>query len=85
MYTHIYIHLFIQPIYIHLYIFICIHVYISTYVGGGGVRAMIYALGALRAFSRMGVLAVVTYSASLSGSAWMQALWMSMLGRAEVF
>ena len=49
-----------------------------------GVRAMIFALGALRALSRMGVLGVVTYSAALSGSAWMQTLWMSMLGRVEV-
>jgi len=52
-------------------------------MGGGGVRAMIYALGALRALSRLGVLPVVTYSAALSGSAWMQALWMSMAGRAH--
>lgn len=53
-------------------------------LGAAGVRAMIYALGAVRALSRMGVLGVVTYSASLSGSAWMQTLWMSMLGRVEV-
>ncbi len=39
---------------------------ISLVMGGGGVRAMIYALGALRALSRMGVLGTVTYSASLS-------------------
>ena len=52
-------------------------------MSGGGVRAMIYALGAMRALERMGVLPLVTYSASLSGSAWLQALWMSVVGRAE--
>jgi hypothetical protein len=41
---------------------------ISLCMGGGGVRAMIYTLGAIRALARMGVLDLVTWSASLSGA-----------------
>ncbi|KAJ1484049.1 acyl transferase/acyl hydrolase/lysophospholipase [Baffinella frigidus] len=49
---------------------------------GGGVRAMIHMLGVLMVAEEMGLLDCVTFSSSLSGSAWLQALWMKEAGPA---
>uniref|UniRef100_A0A7S4K5Q6 PLA2c domain-containing protein n=2 Tax=Guillardia theta TaxID=55529 RepID=A0A7S4K5Q6_GUITH len=53
---------------------------ISLCSSGGGVRAMIFTLGCLLAASELGILDCCIYSASLSGSAWLQACWMNMKG-----
>lgn len=47
---------------------------------GGGVRAMVHMLGVLLAAEEAGLLGCVTYTSALSGSAWLQALWMQEPG-----
>ncbi len=48
---------------------------IAIVCSGGGYRAMLYALGALKGFQESGVLDLSTYLVGLSGSTWAIAPW----------
>src|SRR5579872_2746591 len=51
--------------------------HISIACSGGGFRAMIAATGFMRGLEKIGVLESALYFATLSGSAWMSASWLT--------
>lgn len=50
---------------------------VSVVCSGGGFRAMLYAVGALKGLHRSGVLDLASYLVGLSGSTWAIATWIS--------
>lgn len=50
---------------------------------GGGLRALVASTGSMAAASEAGLFDCVTYTAGVSGSCWMQALYHSSLGRRD--
>lgn len=50
---------------------------ISVVCSGGGYRAMLYSLGALKGLEQAGILDLVTYLVGLSGSTWAIGTWLS--------
>lgn len=56
---------------------------IAMTCSGGGVRAMVSAAGSFWAAKSAGLLDCTTYTAGVSGSCWMQALYLSSLSNAS--
>ena len=56
---------------------------IAMTCSGGGVRAMVSAAGSLWAAKAAGLFDCTTYTAGVSGSCWMQALYLSSLSNAS--
>lgn len=50
---------------------------ISIVCSGGGYRAMLYSLGALKGLEKVGILDLATYLIGLSGSTWAIGTWLS--------